>query len=112
VDIIPKAGFIRMFSEDESPGRWFTAAELRAFAFPRNAGSLAARYLIKKRICAETGREDLATQIEILNDAFGKPDLSLGGEIQQELDRRGIRQVLCSISHSRNYITGMTIFCF
>ena len=40
VDIIPKAGFIRMFSEDESPGRWFTEGELTAFAFPRNAGSL------------------------------------------------------------------------
>jgi phosphopantetheinyl transferase (holo-ACP synthase) len=111
-DIIPKAEFIRHFSEEALPGEWFTAAELSVFDFPRNAGSLAARYLIKKRICSETGRDDLATDIEILNDALGKPQLSLGDEIAQELDRKGIRQVLCSISHSRNYITGMTIFCY
>jgi phosphopantetheinyl transferase (holo-ACP synthase) len=111
-DRISKAEFIRLFSATEDIGDWFTDEELKAFSFPRNAGSLGARYMIKKRICDHLNRMELRKDIRILNEAGGKPVIAFGLSIRNELERAKIRQVLCSVSHSRNYIAAMTIFCF
>lgn len=112
VDMITKAEFIRLFSETELLGDWFTENELKAFSYPRNSGSLAARYLIKKRICDLLEEDEYKREIEILNDSLGKPQLSFLKNINNAIERAGISKILCSISHSRNYIAGMTIFCF
>jgi len=111
VDFIEKEEFIHLFSTVEIPERWFSEKESGVFSFPGNAGSLAGRYLIKKRICDHIGTRDYMKEIEILNDAAGKPEISFGKNIGNAIERAGIKKILCSISHSRNYITGMTIFC-
>jgi len=51
-------------------------------------------------------------EIEIFNNDFGKPEVMMGEYMHQVLKRKGIKKVECSLSHSQNYITGMTIFCF
>jgi len=111
-DLISKAEFIRLFAEAEKPEAWFTENELNVFEFPRNAASLAARYLIKKRICEQVGAFEMKKEIEIMNDEFGKPELQYGDNMLAAIDKARIRKIMCSISHSRNFITGMTIICF
>jgi len=111
VDLIKKEEFIHLFSSGKNPERWFSEKELEVFSFPENVRSLAARYLIKKRICDHISEPAYIREIEILNDSFGKPEIILGENIRHATERAGIKEILCSISHSRNYITGMTIFC-
>jgi phosphopantetheinyl transferase (holo-ACP synthase) len=112
LDLIGKAEFIRLFAEEEKPEAWFTENEQRTFSMKRNAGSLAARYLIKKRICEQVGAFEMKKEIEIMNDDFGKPKLQYGDNMLAAMDKARITKIMCSISHSRNFITGMTIFCF
>jgi len=111
-DLIKKEEFIRLFSTEESPGQWFTERELADFPFDKHHRSLAARYLIKKRITGQLGVDGIQKDIEILDNALGKPELKLGKKSRQAAEKAGVKDILCSISHSRNYITGMTIFIF
>jgi holo-[acyl-carrier protein] synthase len=112
VDLIGKDEFIRLFSTEESPGQWFTKSELADFPFNKHHRSLAARYLIKKRIARQLGVDDIQMDIEILDNTLGKPELKMGQNVRQAAEKAGVKDILCSISHSRNYITGMTIFIF
>jgi phosphopantetheinyl transferase (holo-ACP synthase) len=112
VDFIKKEEFIQLFSTTEKTGKWFSEKESKVFSFPENVRSLAARYLIKKRICDQISEDRYMREIEILDDAFGKPEISFGENIGNAIEQAGIKKILCSISHSRNNITGMTIFCF
>jgi phosphopantetheinyl transferase (holo-ACP synthase) len=111
VDIIKKEDFITIFSLCE-PGKWFSSRELQAFSFPNNAGSLAGRYLIKKTIHNYVKEQEFNHEIEILNNELGKPEVLLGENILALLKLAGIKKIHCSISHSRNFITAMTIFCY
>ena len=110
VDVIRKEEFLYLFSTTEATGKWFSDRELGRFSLEKNAGSLAARYLIKKRICDHVGDVSYPQEIEILNDRYGRPKITLGKNIRMATGRAGIKGIHCSISHSRNYITGMTIF--
>ena len=112
VDLIGKAEFVRLFQEAEELGKWFSAGELQAFSFPANAGSLAARFLIKKRIYETLGIDKYQNETEILNDESGKPVIKFGPRLKQTMGRKQMLTIMCSISHSRNFATGMTIFCF
>ena len=112
VDKIGRDAFIELFSGAEKPEEWFTENELRAFSFPRNAGSLAARYLIKRRICRQLGGYELKKEIEVLNEESGKPFLNLSQSIRAAMEKAGIHRILCSLSHSKNHIAGLTVFCF
>jgi len=95
-----------------TPGEWFSEKEMNRFSYPANAGSLAGRYLIKKTIGDFINKYDKLREIEILNDRMGKPVISLGANIKQDIEMSGIKRIECSISHSKNYFTGMTILCF
>lgn len=112
VNLIKKEEFVSLFSSCENPEMWFSGKELQEFPFPERARSLAGRYLIKKTICDQIKEQGKMHEIEILNNSFGKPEISLGINIQTDVHRKGIKEILCSISHSRNFITSLTIFCF
>jgi phosphopantetheine--protein transferase-like protein len=88
---------------------WFSAKELRTYSFPKSASSLAGRYLIKKAIADQLDQHFDKSEIEILNNDFGKPEITFGSFITQLLSQTGISKVLCSISHSRNMIASLTI---
>jgi phosphopantetheinyl transferase (holo-ACP synthase) len=112
VETIQKKDFITFFSTFDNPDKMFSNKELERFSFPDNAQSLGGRYLIKKTICDYICAPELMNEIEILNNPFGKPEVSLGNGINPSIKKKGIKRILCSISHSKNYIIGMTIFCF
>jgi holo-[acyl-carrier protein] synthase len=111
VDTIKKEEFINLFSSCE-PLKWFSGRELQAFSFPNNARSLAGRYLIKRTICNYVKEYGYMHEIEILNNELGKPEVLLGVNIRSSINLAGIKKILCSISHSKNFITAMTIFCY
>jgi phosphopantetheinyl transferase (holo-ACP synthase) len=111
VSTIRKEEFLSFYQSCD-PGKWFSDKELQVFSFPGRAQSLAGRYLIKKAIIDFLEEKEHMHEIEIFNDDLGKPEVILGEHINQALKRRGIRKVECSLSHSQNFITGMTLFCF
>jgi phosphopantetheinyl transferase (holo-ACP synthase) len=111
VETIKKEDFIAIFSSCE-PEELFSKKELLAFSFPKNAGSLAGRYLIKKSICEYLKEPAKMNEIEILNNDFGKPEVLFGTSILSVVEHAGIKKIHCSISHSKNLIAGMTIICF
>jgi phosphopantetheine--protein transferase-like protein len=111
VDTIKKEEFISFFTECE-PARWFSKQELETFTFPNNIRSLAGRYLIKRTICKYLGENENMNEIEILNNDLGKPEVFLGVNILQKTRLAGIKEIQCSISHSKNFIAGMTILCY
>jgi phosphopantetheine--protein transferase-like protein len=111
VDTIKKEEFIIFFSSCE-PERWFSNRELEKFSFPQNARSLAGRYLIKRTVCDYIKEPGKMSEIEIINNDFGKPEVLLGADILNAIELAGIKKIHCSISHSKNFITGMTILCF
>lgn len=92
--------------------KWFSEQEEFAYSFPQNASSLAGRYLIKKDLTDFLKKQDYMSEIEILNDNFGKPKIHLGSNILQLMKRSGISKIDCSISHSRKYITALTLISF
>jgi phosphopantetheinyl transferase (holo-ACP synthase) len=110
VETINKEEFNSFFSNCQ-PEEWFSSRELKKFSSPGNAGSLAGRYLIKKTICDFLDEHQNMQEIEILNNDFGKPEVILGEKFLLTSKRAGVKNIQCSISHSRNFITGMTIFC-
>jgi phosphopantetheinyl transferase (holo-ACP synthase) len=111
IDRIEKEEFVSLFLSCNAES-WFSPRELQEFSFPKNARSLAGRYLIKKTICEYIRENEKMHDIEILNDDFGKPEVLLSSDIGHLIELAGIKKILCSISHSRNLIIGMTIFCF
>ena len=94
------------------PGEWYSEKELSRYPYPGCAGSLAGRYLIKKAIGEFINGNEYICEIEILNDEMGKPVIRLGEKIVPVISNSGIKRIECSISHSRNFFTGMTILCF
>lgn len=111
VETIKKEDFLALYSSC-NPADYFSPGERMAFSFPANAGSLAGRYLIKKSICNYLNEPGKMNAIEILNNDAGKPDVHIGDELVNAAREAGIKKILCSISHSKNFIAGMTIICF
>jgi phosphopantetheinyl transferase (holo-ACP synthase) len=111
VERIGKEEFLSFYGSCE-PERWYSEREIRVYPFPGRAQSLAGRYLIKKAISEFLEEKEYMQEIEIFNNDFGKPEVILGEHIHQSMKRRGIKRVECSLSHSQNYITGMTLFCY
>ena len=110
IDRIGKDDFIRLFSGKEELGKWFSEKERKKFSFPGNAGSLAARYLVKKRITDYLGAETGMNGIEILNDEFSKPEIMTDERMKKKIRDNGVDVILCSLSHPRNYAVALTIF--
>jgi holo-[acyl-carrier protein] synthase len=91
---------------DRFSGRVFTEGE-RAYAgrSARPAQHLSARFAGKEAVAKALGtgfREDCRmNEIEIVTDSLGKPRVELHGGTRRMADRRGIGEVLVSLSHSR-----------
>jgi len=111
VERIGKEEFLSFYLSCE-PEKWYSDKEIQVFPFPGRAQSLAGRYLIKKAISEFLEEKEYMHEIEIFNNDSGKPEVILGEHIHQAMKRRGVKRVECSLSHSQNYITGMTLFCY
>lgn len=78
---------------------------------------LAARFVIKKCVldylASEKGYAGKNySEIEVVNNKLGQPMLRLFSGVGECVKELKIRDILISISHSRNWITGMVVFCY
>ena len=88
--------------------RVFTAAEQAyAQANKNDVEKLAGRFAAKEAILKLMGtgwRGRIAwTDIEIINNAAGQPEVTLGGEVRKIADKLGIKHVNVSITHTANF---------
>jgi holo-[acyl-carrier protein] synthase len=88
--------------------RVFTAAEQSyAQANKNDVEKLAGRFAAKEAILKLMGtgwRGKIAwTDIEIVNNAAGQPEVTLSGEVGEIADKLGIKHVSVSITHTANF---------
>jgi phosphopantetheinyl transferase (holo-ACP synthase) len=87
---------------------FFQVIELEKYFSPHNYRSLCGRYLVKKSIlgCFKSSNY---LDIGILNNDKGKPEIFFQGELKKEMKESGVKEVVCSISHSRNWVVSMVV---
>lgn len=95
-------------------GRVFTPAELDGVKQYRSktehlAGKFAAKEAFMKAIGAGLRQDVWFSQIEVLNDAAGKPYIQVSGEAGKRLGQSGASQVHLSISHSAGVAVAVVI---
>ena len=88
--------------------RVFTAAEQAyATANKNRMEKLAGRFAAKEAILKLMGtgwRGKIAwTDIEIVNNPAGSPEVSLSGEVEKIADKLGIKHISVSITHTANF---------
>ena len=88
--------------------RVFTATE-QAYArknkneVEKLAGRFAAKEAILKLIGTGWRGKIAWTDIEIINNAAGQPEVTLGGEVRKIADKLGIKHIGVSITHTANF---------
>ena len=92
----------------------FTPAELKAADRLKNkaqylAGKFAAKEAFMKAIGAGIHQEVWFTQIEVLNDEFGKPYVKVSGEAEARLKESSSEKIHVSISHSGEVAVAVVI---
>jgi holo-[acyl-carrier protein] synthase len=95
-------------------GRILTDAEQQYVNSKRNpiphiAGRFAAKEAILKVLGTGWRGPISWRDIEVTNDVNGQPHVSLTGESAAVAERRGIKQILLSISHTATYATASAI---
>ena len=88
--------------------RVFTAAEQAyAEANKDRVEKLAGRFAAKEAVLKLMGtgwRGKIAwTDIEVVNNALGQPEVTLAGEVKKLADGLGIRHISVSITHTANF---------
>jgi holo-[acyl-carrier protein] synthase len=88
--------------------RVFTAAE-RAYAAANKNGTekLVGRFAAKEAVLKLMGtgwRGKIAwTDIEVINNSAGQPEVTLTGEVEKIADKLGIKHISISITHTANF---------
>jgi len=88
--------------------RVFTAAEQAyAEANKNEIEKLAGRFAAKEAVLKLVGtgwRGKIAwTDIEIINNSSGQPEVTLNGEVEKIADKLGIKHISVSITHTANF---------
>lgn len=94
--------------------RVFTPAEQKYADSGKNrTEKLAGRFAVKEAVLKLIGtgwRGKIAwTDIEVINDAMGKPNVSLTGEVRKIADELAIEQVSVSITHTANFVIASAV---
>ena len=94
--------------------RVFTPAEIKSVERYKNkaehlAGKFAVKEAFMKAIGAGLRQEVWFTQIEVLNDESGKPQVKVSGETEKRLGESGAKQIHVSISHSGGLAVAVVI---
>jgi len=88
--------------------RVFTAAE-RAYAeanknsVEKLAGRFAAKEAVLKLMGTGWKGKIAWTDIEIINNPAGQPEVTLGGQVKKIADQLGIKHISVSITHTANF---------
>ena len=72
-------------------------------------GRWAAKEALSKALGTGIGASCSLREITVLNDAFGAPVLTLEGNAKSTAEAKGVRRILVSISHEKNYATATVI---
>jgi holo-[acyl-carrier protein] synthase len=88
--------------------RVFTSAEQAYAEKNKNeVEKLAGRFAAKEAVLKLVGtgwRGKIAwTDIEVINNAAGQPEVTLGGEVRKIADKLGIKHISVSITHTANF---------
>ena len=94
--------------------RIFTKREL---AYCRRKGApeqhLAARFAAKEAVYKAfggDGKNPIAwTDVEIVNDRYGKPLVILKGTAKKLMAKRGVKKAVVSLSHTKNYAVASVV---
>jgi holo-[acyl-carrier protein] synthase len=72
----------------------------------------AARFAAKEAFikCMGSARGILWNEIELLNDRSGKPHFHLSDSIRKKLEKRKIRKVHVSVTHTAEYAVALVVF--
>jgi len=94
--------------------RVFTAAEQAyAEANKNKTEKLAGRFAAKEAILKLMGtgwRGKIAwTDIEVVNNAAGQPEVTLSGEVKKLAEKLGIRHISVSITHTANFVIASAV---
>ena len=94
--------------------RVYTPAEMQSVErYLNKAEHLAGKFAVKegfmKAIGAGIRQEVWFTQIEVLNDESGKPQVRVSGEAEKRLEELGAKQIHVSISHSGGMAVAVVI---
>jgi len=74
--------------------------------------NLAARFACKESVLKAFGDTRIGARlknIEVLNDAKGKPEVVLHGEAKEFAEKKNIDNILVSMSHTANYAVSQAI---
>ena len=88
--------------------RVFTAAEQAYAKKNKNeVEKLAGRFAAKEAVLKLMGtgwRGKIAwTDVEVINNSRGQPEVTLGGEVEKIADKLGIKHISISITHTANF---------
>ncbi len=77
----------------------------------QSAASYAARFAAKEAFFKSlgTGIFTNLTEVEILNNSAGKPEIFLHGKAKTFADNLGVEKIFVSLSHCKEYATAFTI---
>jgi holo-[acyl-carrier protein] synthase len=94
--------------------RVFTAAEQKyAWANKNSTEKLAGRFAAKEAVLKLMGtgwRGKIAwTDIEVINNAAGQPEVTLTGEVKKIADKLGIKHLSVSITHTANFVIASAV---
>ena len=94
--------------------RVFTAAEQAyAEANKDKVEKLAGRFAAKEAVLKLMGtgwRGKIAwTDIEVVNNAVGQPEVTLSGEVKKLAEKLGIRHISVSITHTANFVIASAV---
>jgi len=92
----------------ESLATIFQPIEMDKYFSKYNYSRLCGRYLIKKSLL-DYFKSFNYLDIGVLNDEKGRPVISIKGELLKQIKETGVKKVLCSISHSRNWVASMVV---
>jgi len=88
----------RVFTADEQ-----AYAEANKNEVEKLAGRFAAKEAILKLIGTGWRGKIAWTDIEIINNPAGQPEVTLGGEVRKIADKLGIKHISVSITHTANF---------
>ena len=80
-----------------------TYAESNKNKIEKLAGRFAAKEAILKLMGTGWRGKIAWTDIEIINNSSGQPEVTLGGEVEKIADKLGIKHISVSITHTANF---------
>jgi holo-[acyl-carrier protein] synthase len=114
VDLVEIQSIEKNIQGDAFLRRVFTQDEVESVARYRNkaehlAGKFAVKEAFMKAIGAGIRQEVWFTQIEVLNNESGQPQVKVTGEAEKQFQQMGAKQAHVSISHSGGMAVAVVI---